>query len=143
MVAEFSASPLRWHTLHLIWSCFSWGHVVYCTFDLCVHIEYNVVKKEDAYQYLENIYLVECGFRFILSHYCTALFYCKRWLVIECVSSFGTKSSPWMFMQHNVFFFWKSIVLRQWVDFLSLFFFLEVGRHLALCIFSQRKWYSF
>lgn len=32
----------------LIWSYFSLGQA-YCTFDMCIHIEYNVVKKAQSY----------------------------------------------------------------------------------------------
>lgn len=52
------------------------------------------------------------------------------------VSGFGTKTFPSIFMQHNLFYFWKSTVLREWIDFCHCF---QSWETVAPCIFYFRK----
>lgn len=138
-----SACPLRWHSLHLIWSCFSWGHVVHCTFVLCVHIEYKIVKQEAC---LVGNYLLKCRFCFQRAYIVLLL---HNPAILEkgtcdriCVSGFGTKTFPSIFMQHNLFYFWKST--ECWASELISVIVSKVGRQWLLVFFiSERKWYSF
>lgn len=132
-----SACPLRWHSLHLIWSCFSWGHVVHCTFVLCVHIEYKIVQQEAC---SVGNYPLKCRFCFQRAYIVLLL---HNPAILEkgtCdriyMSGFGTKTFPSIFMQHNLFYFWKSTVLREWIDFCHCF---QSWETVVPCIFYFRK----
>lgn len=132
-----SARPLRWHSLHLIWSCFSWGHVVHCTFVLCVHIEYKIVKQEAC---LVGKYLLKCRFCFQRAYvvpllHSPAILEKGAWDRLH-VSGFGTKAFPSIFMQHNLFYFWKFAVLREWIDFCHCF---QSWETVTPCIFLFPK----
>lgn len=132
-----SARPLRWHSLHLIWSCFSWGHVVHCTFVLCVHIEYKIVKQESC---LVGKYLLKCRFCFQRAYvvpllHSPAILEKGAWDRLH-VSGFGTKAFPSIFMQHNLFYFWKFAVLREWIDFCHCF---QSWETVTPCIFLFPK----